>query len=244
MASRSTKPKATPPVSQTSPAQTAGETHSQAGAPLSEGGGAEALPLAGDQAAAKSPAASGEGVASVSTAASSNDTSSEQQQAPPADLAAGGDERSIEPLRGRAWGRLGVALRDDIVLEGSASLPAEIEILAGLEPMPLGHLVEMTFVMSGASPEAWNGLASNVRDELLHLALDVARTNAELVALVRQRVALATAADVTLTVKSRDGKPFRRCGHLFTGDFRPVSVTAEEAEIIKADPGLIVEGEA
>ena len=45
---------------------------------------------------------------------------------------------------------------------------------------------------------------------------------------------------VTIEARSRDGKPFRRAGHLFTDAFKSFSVTPDQFELIRADAGILV----
>lgn len=47
---------------------------------------------------------------------------------------------------------------------------------------------------------------------------------------------------IEITARSKDGKPFRRGGVAWTGDFKAVSVSAELAERIRTDPNLVVKG--
>lgn len=45
---------------------------------------------------------------------------------------------------------------------------------------------------------------------------------------------------VEISAKSRDGKPFRRAGHLFGPDFETYRVTVEAEKRIRADAGIVV----
>jgi len=55
---------------------------------------------------------------------------------------------------------------ENLTLNGSNTLPAQIEI-AGGAPVPLGDVVVLAFQKSGLEPEAWNEMAEADRDAAL-----------------------------------------------------------------------------
>lgn len=127
----------------------------------------------------------------------------------------------------------------DTTLLGSSILPATIDI-GRSEPLTLGTLVVMTQGCSGLSEEAWNGLPEDTREAALALMLDGMRA----VGLTQTKIeALLAPVDdslVTITAKTRYGRPMTRCGHLWLRRPRTQAVTPEVAARLRADPNLIV----
>ncbi|MDG3575981.1 hypothetical protein P7F60_06270 [Rhizobium sp. YJ-22] len=64
-----------------------------------------------------------------------------------------------------------VKIPEDMTLNGSNTLPAQIEIAEG-KSVQLGEVVMLAFQKSGLQPEAWNDLPEADRDAALNLMIE------------------------------------------------------------------------
>lgn len=205
-----------------------------AAAPYSEGGTAapaaveakaEGSSPSVDQAGGVSPAA--DGAATVSAA--SNDTPRSEDQGGPAAPSA---EASVSADV--------LSVRDNEVLLGSSILPALID-LGGGETVQLGEIVMATHHASGLSCADWNDAPEDIRERALALMVDAGRQAAALKGRFAALFAGAPEGLISITAKSKDGKPFRRAGIGWTADYATHLVTDEAALILMTEPRLAVE---
>lgn len=117
---------------------------------------------------------------------------------------------------------------DDGTLLGSSILPAIIDV--GMDvAITLGDLVVAAVGRLGLTPAAWNSASEADREAWLEiegreLAYELRRPR------LREYVHVA----------SRDGQPYRRCGHVWGATAETVGVHRLVALRLKADPFLIV----
>lgn len=215
---------------------------SQAGAASDEGAGAEGSgPHAGDQASSVSSDqhaelnanASGEADRSHQSDRASNDTESERTDAPAGASASAGAEAP------------GPSPTQALAVEFAMGDVVELDMGLDLGAVSREHLLEGMRRMSGLSQEEWAGLSPETLDEVERIAVDAFAASATAVKQIIVIVRAAADPDrVEITVRSRDGKPFRRAGFAFGADWRTVQATPDQVMAIKADPGLQLKADA
>lgn len=135
-------------------------------------------------------------------------------------------------------------------VERFADLGAEPALLLGLPPMVqigLGHVprdavFEAAAGLAELDYDGWHAEPEDLRARAAQLALACLRHSSAVSIEIRALFALKAEGLVEVTAKSRDGKPYRRAGHVWTADFQTLPVAADLVLRIRQDPGLLVKG--
>ncbi len=131
------------------------------------------------------------------------------------------------------------ATEDDELLYG---LPRQVKILHG--HIDRDRIIGDAIIQAEHEGADFHDLSIPTRADLLDLVIAFHRAAAEIEERISQLLAPRAAGMVEITAKSRDGRPFRRAGHEWTGEFQTKPVPVEAHERLKTDPNLVVKADA